>query len=106
MQIEEGKFYRTRDGRKVGPVYEQSGAWVSDETIDDFEPMWNLKNGVANFFSDRYDSDYPEHDLIAEWTESQDDNSAALAAQYGIIITVTVGELKITYDGRSTSQDT
>lgn len=69
LKIEAGRYYRTRDGRKVGPMesdnwgdgypwtdgdrwYSSSGAWVHDEES--------------------------EHDLIAEW---QDEPTAPVAAQ-------------------------
>jgi hypothetical protein len=86
MQIEEGKYYMTRDGRKVGPVYLRGGEWVSDNRIGDFFPMWHIKNGVANFWSVGDRSDMPEYDIIAEWpaeeTPAVDANPSAPYTSY------------------------
>ena len=49
MKIEEGKYYRTRDGRKVGPM---RSAWTPNGT------QWWFKDG-----------DKTKLDLIAEWTD-------------------------------------
>lgn len=70
MKIEAGKYYRTRDGRKVGPLYMRGGEWVSDDIICGMAPMWNIDNGVANFFSSGLESDKPIYDLVAEWDSS------------------------------------
>lgn len=59
MQIEAGKYYRTRDGRKVGPmIYNPCGGFDpwEDSTQDD---LWN----------DSGKSDSGENDLIEEWTD-------------------------------------
>jgi hypothetical protein len=69
LKIEAGKYYRTRDGRKVGPMYKSDGEWVCDNMIDEYIPMWNLKTGVANFTTEGPKSDYPQYDLIAEWAD-------------------------------------
>jgi len=59
MQLEEGKFYKTRDGRKVGPMgyspYEGFLPW-EDEVIGD---LWD----------DDGTSDSGDNDLIAKWTD-------------------------------------
>jgi hypothetical protein len=72
LKIEAGKYYRTRDGRKVGPMYKRGGEWVCDNMIDEYIPMWNLKTGVANFTTEGPKSDYPQYDLIAEWADEPD----------------------------------
>lgn len=65
MEIVEGKFYRTRDGRKVGPMRRQSNGWVADSgRIDD--------NGEYDWYmSGNYDCYNQETsvDLIAEWQD-------------------------------------
>jgi hypothetical protein len=57
MKIEEGKFYRTRDGRKMEPVY-RDGSWTCTE-------------GYCWLPSGRHcsDPDGCPFDLIAEWNE-------------------------------------
>lgn len=62
MQIEEGKFYRARDGRKVGPMRKSS--------FDDGYP-WHA-DGVQGYWSNtgvRQRSGCTKTDLIAEWTD-------------------------------------
>lgn len=110
MQIEAGKYYRTRDGRKVGPI---ARSW---QEIDDpwpyfCEGLYYKPNGYSchGIASDHDDKD----DLIAEWQDEPktmidkltfnvdyDPDHAALAAQHRIKITVQVGEVLIEYDGR------
>ena len=67
LKIEAGKFYRTRDGRKVGPmrIYE-----VEDETFDVFDDgdHWGL-NGLHAEGDPDFGHD-PCQDLIAEWTDA------------------------------------
>lgn len=69
LKIEAGKFYRTRDGRKVGPmrIYE-----VEDETFDVFDDgdHWGL-NGLHAEGDPDFGHD-PCQDLIAEWTDATD----------------------------------
>lgn len=73
MKIEEGKFYKTRDGRKVGPIEE-------NQLLDDHWP-WKSQVDVEFVGFDkegRAVGDYliggmREHlDLIAEWTDEPD----------------------------------
>jgi hypothetical protein len=63
LKIEAGKYYRTRDGQKVGPMY---------RTSSDFMIMkWNCSGGVG--WSDRgsvYMTVDDENDIIAEWTDA------------------------------------
>lgn len=64
MRIEEGKFYRTREGRKVGPVR---------ATDNSFWPMecggtWWRANGESCEGS--MARMYPRNDIISEWIES------------------------------------
>ena len=63
MQIEVGKFYRTRDGRKAGPV-------VARNQVNYDGPF--LIDGLWNYDDDGKVSSLPEHrdDLVAEWTEA------------------------------------
>ena len=58
MKIEEGKYYRTRDGRKVGPMTGRNFKWVKGSG-DTYDPTWQ-NDGRGN-------CDAP--DLVAEWTD-------------------------------------
>lgn len=59
MKIEEGRYYKTRDGRKVGPMeYEDSG---------DDQP-WT--DGMRYYCEDgKWSNSETEKDLISEWQE-------------------------------------
>lgn len=61
--LEAGKFYRTRDGRKVGPM-------VNHGWLDGYP--WIDENLADGYYSDagisqRHD---PDEDIVAEWVES------------------------------------
>ena len=66
LKIEAGKFYKTRDGRKVGPMAAWHGLgsgeyhWIN---VDDPEKgrLWR-EDGTSGRLM-------PEHDLIAEWID-------------------------------------
>lgn len=61
IKLEVGKFYRTRDGRKVGPIMMDNH--VRYPAKDPEGTAW-----TANGFF--YDPDQPHHlDLIAEWPD-------------------------------------
>lgn len=64
MQIEEGKFYRTRDGQKVGPMRRNDS---------DSYPWAGEVSGIVRCFTLRGDWDNEQSnapfDLIAEWTD-------------------------------------
>jgi hypothetical protein len=63
MKIEVGKYYRTRDGRKVGPMDGRCFKWVvgSGSGVD---PEWNNDGTCREGFT-TYDDE-----LIAEWTDT------------------------------------
>lgn len=71
MRIEEGKFYRTRDGRKVGPMKRPfSGvseyAWAGDYKYSDetYGGIWYRSEGGLMH------PDAPNGgDIISEWTD-------------------------------------
>ena len=66
LKIEAGKFYRTRDGRKVGPIDEVRGDgvayWSGSEHDGEIccHPRGQIKNDRAECGGD----------LIAEWTDA------------------------------------
>lgn len=73
LKIEEGKYYKTRDGRKVGPIRKWEGC-LKEWAVDG-------RNGYLEGFN--------TEDLIAEWTD-------------GPVVTETVTKTRIVpgvYDG-------
>lgn len=70
MKIEEGKFYRTRDGRKVGPMRHDFGSiWDCKEMFpNDSDYHWT-EDGCRGCATNL---DCPN--LIAEWTDVPDYN--------------------------------
>lgn len=63
MKIEEGKYYRTRDGQKVGPMRRSNCRdyqWTA---------FFNNDNRLWDAFGRRYMESYGSTDLIAEWTD-------------------------------------
>jgi hypothetical protein len=60
LKIEEGKYYKTRDGRKVGPIRKRS----------DVDYPWII-DGVSTYKDDGSDCRYEDcvYHLIAEWTD-------------------------------------
>ncbi|MDX1032795.1 hypothetical protein GOL82_16270 [Sinorhizobium medicae] len=65
LRIVEGKFYKTRDGRKVGPIGPNEGGlqgypWQDDSSWSD---CWTAD---GRYYADTMDS---SHDLIAEWVD-------------------------------------
>ncbi len=65
MQLEAGKYYKTRDGRKVGPMVKK---WTGEPDGDE----WGYEGSSACYDKQgiRWVGAYePESDLIAEWTD-------------------------------------
>ena len=61
MKLEAGKYYITRDGRKVGPMkpydsWQNLHPWVSDDLL------WSAE-GIG------HEGRHPEQDIIAEWKD-------------------------------------
>lgn len=79
FQIEAGKFYKTRDGRKAGPSLPYEGSPK--------EYCWRVPtDGLGHFVytSDgRYSTDgyWPENDLVSEWVEPASNDNAPVAKQ-------------------------
>lgn len=84
MKIEAGKSYRTRDGRKVGPMT----AYGDELFHDPCERMWR-KNGKhgAPCITNR-----PNDDLIAEWADAPD--LTAINVPFGLLDDATREALK------------
>ncbi len=85
LTIETGKFYRTRDGRKVGPITCNSfGVYGSPE-----HPNHWYENGLS--FSDN--KQLPT-DLIAEWVDEPNSNGNAPASTPAIVALIEGGQPK------------
>lgn len=68
MKIEDGKFYRTRNGRKIGPMRVPPGEyWASDVAASDGKQGWY----EGGFF---WRGEKTNNDLIAEWVDTPDYN--------------------------------
>lgn len=90
--IEDGKFYKTRDGRKVGPVVEAQGR-------DDPWP-WKALVGLTTYYYRNTGHSCPGYahahnakdDLIAEWVEpaTQASNDNGLKFKVGDLVKATV----------------
>lgn len=67
MRIEAGKYYRIRDGRKVGPI-ERSSRGYANKPYPFQSPQLKFisDDGMVNSGT----SFDPQSDLIAEWTET------------------------------------
>lgn len=66
MIIEAGKYYKTRDGRKVGPMVQlrcNVFATRNHEVFDETSTWW--EGGEADYRKQQH-----PHDLIAEWDAS------------------------------------
>ena len=64
MKLEVGKYYKTRDGRKVGPMVETS---LHDYRFTTDRENWYLVNGIHAFDDGNIDVNA---DIIAEWTDT------------------------------------
>jgi len=67
IKLQVGKFYKTRDGHKVGPLGCEGPRKVGGRVY----PWDDTSNGNAHFWSDtgKCDDGF-EYDLIAEWTDT------------------------------------
>lgn len=65
MQIEEGKYYKTRSGEKVGPMLDYGTTLYGYEAMTDGKWLWRARDGMN--YPDRDVSDQPDMDLIAPW---------------------------------------
>ena len=65
MKLEVGKYYRTRDGRKAGPVYETSNCnFPFGACVDDDDRQGYTAKGCWLFREEKH-----HLDLIAEWAD-------------------------------------
>ncbi|UYT54117.1 hypothetical protein OHI65_06980 [Brucella sp. MAB-22] len=84
LTIETGKFYRTRDGRKVGPAYRYHDGWSMGSEGGN---MW-ANDGY------RYFGNAPETDLIAEWDDEPASNDNATPTKPAIVALIKSGQPK------------
>jgi hypothetical protein len=63
IKLEVGKFYRTRDGRKVGPMREDANPMYFCTTVEGRSRSYR-PDGTR-----QPESGYPELTIVAEWTE-------------------------------------
>lgn len=99
MQLEVGKYCKTRDGGKVGPMRRTA--------LSTFSFRHDIDNWYTEFGYHETGYTYrniPGMDIVSEWVDDvRHDKDLApyeIAAQYKIIVTVTIGDITITYDGR------
>ena len=68
ITIEAGKYYKTRDGRKVGPMEGVCFKWV-EGAAGVTDPEWDNDGSYRYGYTTRCD------DLIAEWTDTPTDTT-------------------------------
>ncbi|RLL71679.1 hypothetical protein D8666_19640 [Ochrobactrum soli] len=88
LTIETGKFYRTRDGRKVGPM-----RWVRPRLgkfcfVDETDAAWAV-DGAFDIGGNP-----SERDLIAEWVDDPASNDNAPATKPAIVALIENGQPK------------
>ena len=88
LTIETGKFYRTRDGRKVGPM-----RWVRPRLgkfcfVDETDAAWAV-DGAFDIGGNP-----SERDLIAEWVDEPASNDNAPATKPAIVALIENGQPK------------
>lgn len=72
LKIEEGKFYRTRDGQKVGPIsrgYRGFNFWVAPDLGGSWSACWHED---GSYWPEGHPYRTPVnagYDLVAEWTD-------------------------------------
>lgn len=86
LRIVAGKFYKTRDGRKVGPMLERVGYL----TVEGYH--YN-ESGMCCYLGQIGETPLPDRDLIAEWVDepaapvvatASNDNAAPAAAKFKV----------------------
>lgn len=67
MKIEVGKFYKTRDGQRVGPMQDD---WPDDAAFCWHTTSGSLTESLWDKFGKNYKGYDTDRDLIAEWTDT------------------------------------
>lgn len=93
LTIQAGRFYKTRDGRKVGPMRRHDDAWSADGGVRMY-----IDDGQRYF---EYDRGGPT-DIIAEWVEPVAVAQATATFKVGDAVDV-VGNIdgRVSYVGKS-----
>lgn len=97
LRIEAGKFYKTRDGRKVGPIKR----WTDDEHpwMGDLDRPYRGSKTMFLFKADGRNFEYTDLDLVALWEEptapvavaaSNDNGASAKDAENDLVISISV----------------
>ncbi len=81
MQIEEGKFYKSREGKKIGPIQRRATIGLTYPWTDGAENYrgdgtWAIEHGVTN-----------HRDLIEEWREPATHRSPDMADAFAMAFT-------------------
>lgn len=86
MKLEIGRYYRTRDGRKVGPIYVHlwTGHCTSNYIDDIMQECRYFYLIDGRNISDM--GGFREEDLIAEWTDATTGTLAELNVQVGDVV--------------------
>jgi len=88
LTIETGKYYRTRDGRKVGPMRRQAFGWVASKRIIATDQCDWYEGGNFSRYRDR------EHDLVAEWVDEPSSNDNSPSTTPAIVALIENGQPK------------
>ena len=91
VTLEVGKFYRTRDGQKVGPIYRWAEFYTGEH--DGTSRLWDKTgtHGTQNI------ANRPNYDLIAEWTDAATGpvrtvtRSEVVRGEYGRVVVTAAG---------------
>lgn len=65
MIVQEGKYYKTRDGRKVGPAYSADRKYGGQDAFEVDGPHASVHLADGTYAG----PNCPDLDLIAEWTD-------------------------------------
>lgn len=83
LTIQAGRYYKTRDGRKVGPMVDGGGFWRIDGPGNG-SPGHYTSDGISAFRGIlTRDGDRKVHDLIAEWPAT---SANTAAEEYGPVV--------------------
>lgn len=85
MQLEVGKYYRTRDGRKVGPMEKVNVRGWSGFSDEEYGHIFQ-KDGTHGDGDDHFSciANECELDLIAEWTDEQPQTTQTILSGHTI----------------------
>jgi hypothetical protein len=97
MKIEQGKYYRTRDGRKVGPMRTWGETFQGHDCLTSGGFLWRVSDGI-NYPDENGKSNKPKIDLISEWTDPAPEPAkpdlTAITTPFGLLDAETQGALR------------